>query len=58
MDKERAVAIASGVLDNLIKHQPNLFSGPDFTAGNRGGTLANYCNDFIEQYAKRLMERK
>lgn len=57
MDKALAYKEASKALELLIVNQPNLFSSPASVNNNRGAVLAEYCHDFMEQYAKRLIAR-
>lgn len=57
MDKALAYKEASKALELLIVNQPNLFSSPNTVANNHGAILADYCHNFMEQYAKRLIAR-
>lgn len=57
MDKATALKQAGGVLDLLIRHQPGMFNDPNAVVNNSGSQLADFCHDFMEQYAKRLISR-
>ena len=57
MDKALALKEAGKALELLIENQQNLFNSVQSANSNRGSLLADYCHDFMEQYAKRLMDR-
>ncbi len=57
MEKATAFAQARDVLDLLIENQPDLFTEPNAVARGSGAKLADFCHDFMEQYAKRLISR-
>lgn len=58
MDKAIALAQARDVLDLMIKNQPGLFTEPNAVARASGAKLADFCHDFMAQYAQRLVDRK
>jgi len=58
MEKKTALELAESKLEFIIKNQPNLLADAHAIANNRGALLADFCHNFMEQYAKRLVERK
>lgn len=48
---------AESMLELIIKSQPDLLHRQTTQSLKEGAVLADFCHDFIEQYAKRLMER-
>ena len=57
MHKADAYISAKNMLDLLIQNQPSLLADTNGNARAFGSNVADFCHDFIEQYAKRLMER-
>ena len=58
MDKKNALQVAEAKLELLIKNQPNLFADQHAVSHDRGALLADFCHNFMERYATRLVERK
>lgn len=58
MDNKEALAIAELKLDLILNNQPELLKKESGVYVTDGANLANFCHDFIEQYAQRLLARK
>ena len=58
MDIGNARISGQNVLELLIKNQPSLLTEKTGNHVNNGANLADFCHDFIDQYAKRLIARK
>ena len=58
MNKEDAYSYAESMLHKLIENQPNLLVDSHGNARSFGADIADFCHDFMDQYAKRLQERK
>jgi hypothetical protein len=59
MNKTAAYGVATGLLHDLIKNQPQLFhfSGSAGPAGF-GKEAATFCTEFIDTYAEWLVKRE
>lgn len=58
MELRDARFAAQDMLELLVKNQPGLATEKTGNHINDGASLADFCHDFMEQYAKRLMDRK
>jgi hypothetical protein len=57
MNKSDARDTARNLLEILIKNQPNLLVDKGSVQNAYGKEIANFCHDFIEQFAERLEQR-
>jgi len=56
MDKNEARADAQQLLFLLIQNQPNLLIDKGSVNQHNGAQMANFCADFVDTYAERLMK--
>lgn len=57
MEKIDALVDAQHMLDLLLKTQPNLLVDKGGANQHNAEELANFCADFVETLAERLMNR-
>lgn len=57
MEIDQARTAAKSLLTHILEHQPNLLDMQSGVHTGNGAEVARFCSDFIDTYAKYLVER-